>query len=123
MEKELVSNAWALGPFTACTPGILRLNEGVVTFFSAKGEEFSTPVTAIKNVKWPWLQMGYGVHLEVNGKKYKFTFLQPARETMLDPSMMTDFGRVANGASSINSLIHMKDHKPVAKAWREVLRG
>lgn len=124
MEKELISNVWAMsGWIVSYTPGILTLKGGLVSFVTAKGEQFSTPLTEIKNVKWPKMQMGVGVHLDVNGKTYKFTFMKPRGQDSLDPYMMTDVGRITGGISAINSLIHMKEYKVVAKEWREIVGG
>jgi len=124
MEKEIVSNAWsASGWIASYTAGILTLKEGVVSFFTASGEEFNIPVTEIKNVKWPMLQMGYGVHFDVNGKKYKFTFMQPNGQKKLDQGLVTSFGRIVNGVSAIKSLAHMKEYKQVAKEWRGIVGG
>lgn len=124
MEKELISNVWAMsGWIISYTPGILTLNNGTVTFLTAKGEQFNTTQDGIKNVKWPKLQMGYGVHFDVNGKTYKFTFMQPNGQSALDSGMVTSFGRIANGISAIKSLSHMKEYKAVANEWREVLGG
>jgi hypothetical protein len=124
MEKELISNVWAAsGWIVSYTAGVLTLHNGLVSFLTAKGEEFNIPLTEIKNVKWPKMQFGYGVHIDVNGKTYKFTFMQPNGQSRLDEGLITSFGRIANGVSAIKSLAHMKEYKQVAKEWREIVGG
>ena len=124
MEKELVSDVWAMsGFFVSYTPGILTLKNDVISFLTANGEQFSTPLAEVKNVKWPKMQMGLGVHIDVNGKTYKFTFMQPSGQSRLDQGLVTSFGRIANGVSAIKSLSHMKEFKQVAKEWREIVGG
>ena len=124
METTIVSNVWAMsGWIVSYTPGILSLSEGEVSFFTAGGEQFRVPVSEIKNVKWPKLQMGYGVHMDANGKTYKFTFMQPNGQSPLDSGMGTAFGRIATGLSALKSLSNMKEYKTAAKQWREVVGG
>ena len=124
METTIVSNVWAMsGWIVSYTAGILSLSEGEVSFYTAGGEQFRVPVSEIKNVKWPKLQMGYGVHLDVNGKTYKFTFMQPNGQSPLDSGIGTSFGRIANGLSALKSLSNMKEYKMAAKQWREVVGG
>ena len=124
MDKELATNVWQMSGFIkSYTAGILILKEGMVSFITANGEQFKVPLTDIKNTKWPALQLGYGVHLDVNGKTYKLTFIQPPGENSLDPGMITGIGRIAAGVESINTLTHLKDYKSHANEWKEVLKN
>ena len=124
MEKELTTNVWSISGFLpSYKAGILALNNNMVAFITKKGEEFHVPLSDIKIIKWPKLQFGYGVHLDVKGKTYKLTFAQPNGENALDPGMITDFGRIAGGVDSIRGLLHLKDYKANANQWREVLQG
>ena len=124
MENNISSDVWsASGWIASYTRGLLTLNNGILRFNTDKGEEFAAPLAALQNIKWPRLQMGLGVHFEVNGKKYKFTFMEPASERMVDPGGFTDFGRIANGFSAIKAMSHIKDYKAVAKQWREIIGG
>jgi hypothetical protein len=124
MKKELATHVWQMSGFIkSYTAGVLILNDGMVSFLTEKGEQFKVPLSEVKNIKWPILQMGYGVHFDVNGKTYKFTFVQPPGENSFDPGMISDIGRIATGIESINTLAHLKDYKVHANEWKEVLKN
>ncbi len=120
----LTSNAWSMsGLIISYTAGLLTLDNGMVSFNTAKGEQFQVPLSEIKNVKWPKLQMGYGVHMEVNGKKYKLTFFQPAGQSTYTAQFNGDYGRIGNISDIVNRISGMKDFKISAAEWRAVLGG
>ena len=52
MEKEFVSNTWAMsGWITSYNAGILALSENMISFISAKGEEFKVTSYVCKKYK------------------------------------------------------------------------
>lgn len=122
MEKEFVSNTWAMsGWIISYNAGILALSENMISFISARGEEFKVPLMSITNVKWPMLQLGYGVNFDAAGKTYKFTFMQPNGQSPLDSDAFVGFGRIAIGISAIKTLSRAKEYKTIANKWKEVL--
>jgi hypothetical protein len=123
MEKELATNVWQMSGFVkSYTAGLLLFKDGQVSFLTQQGQQFKVPLSEVQNIKWPALQFGYGVHLDVNGKTYKLTFSQPAGENSFDPGMITDVGRIAMGVDSIRGLMHLKEYKANANQWKEVFK-
>lgn len=124
MEKELNNYVWLMSGFIiSYNAGRLWLKDDRVTLITRKGKEFDVPLNEVKTIKWPKLQMGFGVHIEVNGKTYKITFGQPQGETTIDEQDPNYYNEYANMADSINRIGHLKDYKANANAWREVLGG
>src|SRR6476469_5086309 len=78
MEQDLTSKVWQMrGIFQSAIPGYLVLHDGKVAYVTESGEQFNVPLSEVKEVKWPGLQMGFGFNAVVNGAKYKFTFMKP----------------------------------------------
>ena len=124
METEFSSNTWAAsGWIISYKAGILVLKENMISFISAKGEEFKVPLTAVTNVKWPKLQMGYGVHFDAAGKTYKLTFMQPNGQSPLGSDAFGGLGSISYGISAIKTLSHAKEYKAIANKWKEILGG
>ena len=122
MDKQLVSNTWPMsGWIVSYNAGILALSESMISFISAIGEEFKIPLTSITNVKWPMLQLGYGVSFDVMGKTYKFTFMQPNGQRPLSSDAFVGLGKIARGICAIKTLSLTKEYKTIANKWKEVL--
>jgi len=121
MEKELETKVWQMSGFVkSYTEGLLIFKEGKVSFLMQQGEQFKVPISEVKNIKWPFLQFGYGVHIDVNGKTYKLTFGEPRTPNPYDPGMMTDVGAIAGGVDAISKLRKYKIYKANAKQWKEI---
>jgi len=126
MENKIVSKAWSLhGMLVTPTPGLLVFEDGFVSFITENGQEFEVPVNELKQVKWPFLQFGYGFNTMVNNKKYQFTFMKPNSAPDLDESAVNPLYRMTRGGKGIESLVtltHMRENKKSAKQWKEVVK-
>lgn len=125
MEQDLTSKVWRMrGIFQSAIPGYLVLHGGNVAYVTEAGEQFSVPVSEVKEVKWPGLQMGFGFNAMVNGDKYKFTFMKPnGAPEMADStlSQLTRYTQLGMGIDAVKALAKWGDSKKSAKAWKEVL--
>jgi hypothetical protein len=125
MQDEIKSKVWQLkGIFNIGTPGMLILKDGFVSFMTEEGEKFKVPLQEIKDVKWPFLQFGLGLHAFINGQKYKFTFMKPNGASELDASALDGLfklGGLGNGVDSIATLANMGNNKRSAKQWKAIL--
>jgi hypothetical protein len=80
MDQELTSPVWQLhGALTlgAATPGQLKFKEAKVSFVTQEAEQFTVPSNEMKEVKRPFSKLGSGFSAVVNGKKYKFSLVDP----------------------------------------------
>lgn len=123
---KLVSKVWQIhGLIGRVTPGILIYDKGRVKFITEEGVQFEEPITAMKNIKWPFLRMGLGFDVIVNDKKYKFSFAKPnpsapeLGDELIDQAFrFTDSGRLNE---AIKSFKNLKADKATTKAWKEIL--
>jgi hypothetical protein len=128
MEQELVSRVWQIhGLFGKVTPGLLIKNNDRIQFVTEEGIQFDELITALKNIKWPFLRMGLGFDARVNGKKYQFSFAKPnptapeLDDELLDQVIrFTDVGRIGEAVKSFKNL---KEDKATTKKWKEILIG
>lgn len=127
MDQEIVSKVWRMhGALSVADPGLLIFSEGKVSFVSPQGEHFKVPVSEIKDIKWPFLQFGYGFNATVNGEKYKFTFMKPNTAPELNDSTLTQLSRftqLGRGIDAFGTLAHMGKDKKTAKQWKALLAG
>jgi len=127
MEQDLTSKVWQIGGiFSSAKPGYLVLNDGKMAFVNQQGEQFNVPLSEVKEVKWPGLQMGFGFNAVVQGNKYKFTFMKPNGAPEMGDSGLSQlarYTRVGMAMDSISALAKWGDSKKSAKAWKEVLGG
>jgi hypothetical protein len=125
MERDLTSKVWQMrGIFRSATPGYLVLLEGKVIYVTEAGEQFNVPLSEVREVKWPGLQMGFGFNATIKGEKYKFTFMKPnGASQMTDNSItqLTRYTRLGMGMDAIQALAKWGDSKKSAKAWKEIL--
>lgn len=125
MEQDLTSKVWRMrGIFQSATPGYLVLHDGKVAYVTEAGEEFNVPLSDVKEVKWPGLQMGFGFNAVVNGNKYKFTFMKPNGAPQMNDSslsQLTRYTRLGMGMDAVAALAKWGDSKKSAKAWKEAL--
>lgn len=127
MDQQIVSKVWQMhGALVVATPGLLIFDNGIVSFVTEEGEKFNVPLPEIKEIKWPFLQFGYGFNATVNGQKYKFTFMKPNTAPNLDDSTLTQLSRITTwgrGVDSVATLANMGKDKKTAKQWKALLDG
>lgn len=114
--QELSTEVWRLKGATGSTPGMLHLSDGNVRLELADDDDqvrpvFTVPVASISEVKWPKLQMSGGCSFEVNGEKYRISFLKPQNAR---PVATSAFSAVA-GVASISG------GRSAGKAWKAAL--
>ena len=128
MVKEVVSRVWQIfGLVGAVVPGLLSFNNGHIAYITEDGIQFNEPVSAIRDIKWPFFRVGLGFDALVNGKKYKFSFTKPNPSAPeLDDSLgdqllrLTDAGRFWD---SIGTLSNLKFDKATTRTWKEILKS
>lgn len=128
MEQQILSKVWQLsGLMGSVKAGLLILDNGQVTYLTEEGTQFSEPLSALKNIKWPFLRMGMGFDTLVNDKKYQFSFAKPNPSAPeFDDSNAEQFLRAAGVGkfwTSIDTLKNIKADKATTKQWKEILKG
>jgi len=124
--EGLVSNVWQIHSlFGRVTAGLLIYNQERIRFITEEGIQFDEPISSMQNTKWPFLRMGLGFDIKVNGKKYKFSFAKPnptapelGGDTTDQLIGLTDAGRLAE---AYKSLTNLKNDKATTKTWKEIL--
>ena len=113
--ENMTSEVWRLSGVTGSSPGVLTLEDGVVSLQIEDSNEslqqqFSVSLDQISSVKWPKLQMSGGCSFEVGGEKYRISFLQPQNTRPLASTYSA-----AAGVASISG------GRSAGKAWKAVL--
>ena len=127
MNQDIISKVWQLhGMLGGATPGVLSLQDGMATFETENGEAFHVSLADMKEVKWPFLQLGLGFNTTVNGQLFKFTFVKPnGAQDLSDSSLRSGlrFTRIGRGVDAVATLAKIGDNKKSAKEWKAVLKG
>ena len=113
--ENMTSEVWRLTGVTGSSPGVLTLEDGVVSLLVEDSNEnlqqqFSLPIDQVSAVKWPKLQMSGGCSLEVGGEKYRISFLQPQNTRPL-----------ASSYSAVAGVASISGGRSAGKAWKAVL--
>jgi hypothetical protein len=127
MDNQVISKVWQLsGLMGSVKAGLLVYDNGNVAYINEEGTQFSVPVSALQNIKWPFLRMGMGFDTIVNERKYQFSFSKPnpsapelddtAADTYLRPLGVGKFW------DSIGTLRNIKADKATTKQWKEILK-
>ena len=127
MQQQLVSKVWQIaGTFGGANPGLLILDNGYVSFVTAEGEHFNVPISEVKDVKWPFLQFGYGFNATVNGSTYKFTFMKPNGAAELNESNISQLAGLTRGGRGVDAMFTLANigkDKKTAKEWKAIVGG
>lgn len=75
--SDLETPVWQLLGITGSRPGLLSLQDGVLSFQSDEGGGFECPLKQITEVRWPWYSFNAGLNLKANGQKYRLSFARP----------------------------------------------
>ncbi len=126
MSDELVSKIWEMNDPLALTgvkPGLLILKEGNVSFVTEEGEQFNVPITEMKDVKWPFYEMGLSFTTHVNGKKYRFIFSDPVASAEDNIIGKISSLPVLKVMALSNALDAISVGKEAAHQWKALLKG
>jgi len=128
MDERLVSKVWHIPSLVGnAVPGVLIWDKGKIIFITEEGIQFNEPLTEIKDIKWPFLRMGFGFNAVVNGKKYKFSFSKPNHSSPeIDIVNGNPFPTVEFAGQyfyDMSSLGTMKADKNTTRKWRAILEG
>jgi hypothetical protein len=124
--QELISRVWQIhGLFGRVTAGLLVKSNDRIQFITEDGIQFDEKIILLKNIKWPFLRMGLGFDVRVNGKKYQFSFAKPnptapeLDDEMLDQAIrFTGVGKIGE---AVKSLKNLKADKATTKIWKQIL--
>lgn len=113
--ENMTTEVWLLSGITGSDPGLMTLDDGVVTMQIADESDelrttFSVPLDQVQDVNWPKLQMSGGCNFVVNGEKYRLSFLKPQNTRPL-----------AATAGAAAGLASISGGRKSGKAWRAVL--
>ena len=75
--KKMQTPVWQLIGLVSNSPGLLTLDENVLSFETAAGTTFRCDMAQIRDVKWPWYSFNCAMNLSAEGKKYRFSFARP----------------------------------------------
>lgn len=110
--SDMHTPVWVLLGVTGSEPGLLRLTNGVLSFETESGSRFSSPLTQLTDVKWPWYSFNCALNLTANGEKFRLSFAQP------------------NGAAAAwlpqaaaKGVFDLGGAAKTGKAWRAALEG
>ncbi|MDZ4794219.1 MAG: hypothetical protein SGI83_08070 [Bacteroidota bacterium] len=126
MDNQLISKVWHIPSLIgSVVPGILVYEQGAILFITEDGIQFNEPLSALTGIKWPFLRMGFGFDVAVNGKKYKFSFAKPNPSAPeIDVTDHKPYPEVIAGHqyfNDISSLLDIKNDKATTKKWKEIL--
>jgi hypothetical protein len=117
MDPEIVSTAWRLHGALALggyEQGILKLTGGKISFATDEGEQFNVPLLEVRDVKWPFYQLGLSFTAVINDTKYRFVFASPFGNR--NPITVGD--EVNN---ILNTFTNITSGSDAAKKWKAVL--
>ena len=128
MGEQLISKVWHIPSLIGnAVPGVLVWDKGKILFITEEGIQFNVPLAETKDIKWPFLRMGFGFNAVVNGKKYKFSFSKPNHSspeinfTEGNPFPKVEFdGQYFYDLSSLGTI---KADKNTTKKWKAILEG
>ncbi len=128
MAEKIISKVWRLaGLIGKVEAGALVWDAGHVIYITEEGIVFNVPLSAVTNIKWPFLRMGFGFDAVVNDIKYKFSFSKPnhsAPDIEIVPGKPYPAVHFAGQFSyDMSSLGTMKKDKATTKQWKEILAG
>lgn len=76
----LSTEAWMLEGLARSTPARLQLAGERLSLWSADQLLFDVPVEAVESVHTPWYYFGGGLHLTIDGQRYRLSFVVPTAE-------------------------------------------
>jgi len=147
-KNEFASTAWLLRGLFNSLPGILSLQQGRLSYtaldagtfwkrglkrleahadYPGLGERlrrgeasrlFDLPVSEVGPMSFPWFYFSAGMHLRIDGRKYRFSFIRP-NNSQLPVVNRRDAG-VAVGLS-IRVSRDVRDAVEVGRRWRGLL--
>lgn len=123
MNEEIVSKIWEMNDPLALTgvkEGLLILKEGNVSFVTEGAVEFNVPITEMKDVKWPFYEMGLSFTVHVNGKKHRFIFSDPVASAANNIIGKIPISLIKLAAVSIE-LDAISVGKEAAHQWKAIL--
>ncbi len=126
MESRLISKVWHIPRLVGnAVPGVLLWDDGKVAFITEEGVAFHEPLSSLKNIKWPFLRMGFGFDVLVNGTKYKFSFSKPNHSSpdidFTDGNPFPEVEFAGQYFFDLSSLATIKTDKATTRKWKEIL--
>lgn len=110
--NDMHTPVWELLGMTGSEPGLLRLTNGVLSFETDKGLRFSSPVSRLTDVKWPWYSFNCALNLTANGEKFHLSFAKP-----------NGAGAAWLPQSAAKGVLDLGGASRTGKAWRATLEG
>lgn len=128
---RLATPAWQLKGVTGSRAGVLALEDGRLSFVTREGVMFDAPASAV-SATFPFHYLGGGMKLEIDGERYRFSFLKPnAAENV--PAELVDApfresrrGRVADAVGALTVDFEgasFQRGRKAGKAWKAALAG
>jgi hypothetical protein len=116
--NTLCTQAWLLVGITRNLPGILELNNGQLVFTSDEGCIFDVPLSAVRNVDFPWHYFGGGVKFSIGPDNYRLSFVRPNDAFDVSPELLsrTTFAP----APSVLKVFDIGDGRRAGKIWKSV---
>jgi hypothetical protein len=128
MDEQLISKVWHIPSLVGnAVAGVLIWDKGQIIFITEEGVQFNVQLAEMRDIKWPFLRMGFGFNAVVNGKKYKFSFSKPNHSSPEiniiegNPFPKVEFAR--QYFYDISSLGTIKADKNITKKWKTILEG
>ena len=75
-QHSLSDRVWLLKGLSGSEAGTLTLKNGRLRFVTDK-PILECPLAEVQSVHFPWLYLGAGCTLKINGMKYRLSFIQP----------------------------------------------
>lgn len=126
MEEKIVSKVWLIkGLIGKVQAGVLVWKDRQVAFITEEGIQFNVPLTAIRDIKWPFLRMGLGFDAVVDGKKFKFSFSKPNPNApeinVINRNPFPEVVFAGQYFDDISSLKNLKTDRATTKIWKVLL--
>ena len=100
MGERLDTPAWLLIGLRRSVPGNLHVGRGRLWFKAADLTVFDAPLTAVRQVSFPWYYFGGGVQFTIEARRYRLSFVRPNTEG--------------------GSVLDISAGRRIGKAWKQV---
>ena len=124
-EEALRTVAWRLIGLTRSEPGVLELKSQHLTFETDEQQYFRTPLSEVRDVRFPWYYFGGGVKFRVGEAKYRLSFVRPnnAEDLSLRLLSRTAVGGAAAAATVVIKARDIKEGRQLGRRWRAVFES
>ena len=79
----MFTQVWRLSGLTGSEPGHLEFRGGRLIYKPTDDSMpgFDVTVSQVSDIKFPWLYLGGGFKLRINGEQYRFSFVEPHNDS------------------------------------------